>query len=139
MRYLFWALIALVGYSFVPPLMRLATREIPSSVAAFGASGILTLSALSIALVTREPVVENLTGSHGRYVVLAGVFLAISILSFFHSLSLGPVSVIVPIFGLFLVTSSLVGVFFLDESFSGRQLLGIGLAIASIVVLSTGQ
>jgi len=136
MRYLAWTFVALVCYSFVPPLMRIATREVPSSVATFGAASILALTALSIALDTRKPIVEHFTGSHGQYVLLAGIFLAISILAFFHSLSLGPVSIIVPIFGLFLVTSSAIGVYFLDEPVSFRQVVGIALAVAAIVVIS---
>ena len=137
MGYLIWAIIALVGYSFVPPLMRLATREIPYSVATFGAASTLALTALSLSLLTQEPITDQLTGSHGQYVLFAGIFLAISILSFFRALSDGPVSIVVPIFGLFLVISSGIGILFLDEQFSLRQLFGIGLAIAAIVVIST--
>ena len=137
MSYLIWVIVALVGYSFVPPLMRVATREIPYSVATFGSASVLAATALSISLFTQEPIADQLTGSHGKYVLFAGIFLAVSILSFFRALSDGPVSIVVPIFGLFLVVSSGIGVLFLDEEFSLRQLLGIGLALAAIVVIST--
>jgi len=137
MRYILWAIVALVGYSFVPPLIQLSTEEMHFSVATFGATGILALTAGSVALISGQPVGNNLTGPHGKYVILAGFFLAVSILAFFYSLSLGRVSVVVPIFGLFLVFSSLFGVYFFKEPLVPRQLLGIGFAILSIILIAT--
>lgn len=136
MRYLVLAIVALIGYTFVPPLMNLATREIPSDVATFGVASMLAVTALSLSVLSREPVLEPLTSRSGVYVLLAGGFLTISILAFFRALSLGPVSVVVPIFGLFLVTSSLIGVFWLGEELSVHRLIGISLAILAIVFLS---
>jgi transporter family protein len=136
MRYLIWTLVALVGYTFVPPLMNIATREVPTTVATFVAASLLAGTALSFALVGQEPIVGSLTGSHGRYVFIAGVFLAVSVLSFFQALSIGPVSIVVPIFGLFLVTSSAIGVVILDEPMTLQRGLGILLAMLAIVLLS---
>jgi transporter family protein len=136
MRYLIWALVALLGYTFVPPLMNLATREVPSTVATFAAASMLAGTALFFALVGREPIIGSLTSSHGWYVLAAGVFLAISVLSFFQALSVGPVSVVAPIFGLFLVTSSVIGVVMLDEPMTLQRGLGILLAMLAIVLLS---
>lgn len=136
MRYLVLAIIALVGYTFVPPLMNLATREIPSDVATFGVASMLAATALSLSVISREPVLDQLSSRSGVYVFLAGGFLTISILAFFRALSQGPVSVVVPIFGLFLVTSSLGGVIWLGEDFSLHRVVGICLSILVIVFLS---
>jgi transporter family protein len=136
MRYLIWTLVALVGYTFVPPLMNIATREIPTTVVTFATASLLAGTALSLSLVGREPIVGPLTSSHGWYVLAAGVFLTISVLSFFQALSIGPVSIVTPIFGLFLVTSSVIGVVLLDEPMTLQRALGILLAMLAIVLLS---
>lgn len=136
MRYLVFAIVALVGYTFVPPLMNVATREIPSDVATFGVASMLAVTAFSLSVIAREPIVDHLWSRSGVYVLLAGGFLTISILAFFRGLAQGPVSVVVPIFGLFLVTSSLIGVFWLGEELTMYRVIGIGLAILAIVFLS---
>jgi transporter family protein len=46
------------------------------------------------------------------------------------------VSIVVPIFGLFLVTSSLVGVVALDESLTTRKAAGIGFAMLAVYLTS---
>ncbi|WP_255152262.1 hypothetical protein [Halorarius halobius] len=56
-------------------------------------------------------------------------------LAFFHALSLGPVSIVAPVFGLFLVTSSLFGVFLLDEVLALHRGFGITLAMLAIALL----
>jgi transporter family protein len=135
-RYLAWAVLALVGYTFVPPLMNIATREIPSDVATFGVASMLALSALALSLVAREPVLDSLTSRAGLYVLAAGVCITVSILAFFRALSLGPVSVVAPVFGLFLVTSSLLGVLLLGEELTLNRGVGISLAMLAILFLS---
>lgn len=135
-NYTVWAVVALVGYTFVPPLMNLATQEIPSDVATFGAAAMLATTALGLSVLAREPVVDHLTGPSAVYVFGAGLCITVSILAFFRALSLGPVSVVVPIFGLFLVTSSLVGVALLGESLTLNRAVGICLAMLAIVFIS---
>lgn len=136
MRYLGLAIVALVGYTFVPPLMNVATQEISSDVATFGVASMLAVTALGLSVASSDPVLEQLSSRSGVYVLLAGGFLTISILAFFRALSMGPVSVVVPIFGLFLVTSSLVGVVWLGENLTVYRTVGIGLAILAIAFLS---
>lgn len=136
MNYLVLAIVALIGYTFVPPLMSLATQDVPSDVATFGVASMLAVTSLALSLVSREPVLQHLTSPSGTYVVLAGGFLTVSILAFFRALSAGPVSVVVPVFGLFLVTSSLVGVLILGEDLTLPKIAGSSLALLAIIVLS---
>jgi len=68
----------------------------------------------------------------------AGACLAVGILAYYRALSLGPVSVVAPVFGLFLVVSSLVGIAVLNESLTLRKVLGIALA-AVAVWLTAGE
>jgi transporter family protein len=66
----------------------------------------------------------------------AGVLLAIAIVAYYRALELGPVSVVAPIFGTFLVLSAIVGIVFLDEPFTIRKGLGIVLAGVAIWLVS---
>jgi transporter family protein len=46
------------------------------------------------------------------------------------------VSIVAPIFGLFLVTSSVIGGLFLRESLSTNRIAGLMLAIVAIILIS---
>lgn len=138
MNYLIWALVALAGYSVFTPLVKVAIRDTPSDVVALVANGILALSALGVVLYRDEQVVSHLTGESAPYIFAAGVFLSVGILAYYRALSAGPVSVVVPIFGMFLVVSSLLGVVFLGESFSLRKGAGIALAAVAVYLTVTG-
>ncbi|MFB6302292.1 MAG: EamA family transporter [Haloferacaceae archaeon] len=139
MRYLPWALLALAAYSAVPPLMSAATTgdpRIPSTVAALVSNAILVAgSAVVVGYVGHD-----LGGyvSHPKLplVVAAGLFLTVGILSYYRALALGPVSAVTPIFGLFLVVSSVVGVILLDESLTARKVVGIALAVVAVYLVT---
>jgi transporter family protein len=141
MRYLPWALLALAAYSAVAPLMSAATTgasRIPSPVAALASNAILVAgSALVVAYVGYD-LDEYLTLSHPKLplVVAAGLFLTVGILAYYRALSLGPVSVVTPVFGLFLVVSSAVGIVALDEPLTARKVVGIALAIVAVYLVS---
>ncbi|MDS0282415.1 EamA family transporter [Haloarcula onubensis] len=136
MRYLVWALIALLGYTLVPPLVKLATVEIPSDVVVFISNGILVVAAVSIILVSDVSVTPYLTHERSIYAYGAGIALTVGIISYYRALAAGPVSVVVPIFGMFIATSSVLGIALLDEPLTGRKVAGIGLAVAAIYLTS---
>ena len=138
MRYLVWSLIALGSYSFVSPLVSYATEEVPSQVAVTITNSILVLMALGVILYTRTPAMRYLTHPRAPYLYLAGLFLGVGIISFYRALSLGPVSGVVPIYGMFIVTSSFIGFLFLNESLTLQKGVGIGFGIIAIYLLSTG-
>jgi transporter family protein len=131
--YVVYAVVALLAYSFVAPLVSIGTDgEIPSDVALVVSNGILVTVGVAVVLANGVPVGGYLTHPDARYLYAAGVFLSIGILAYYRALGAGPVSVVVPIFGLFIVTSSVVGVVFLDEAFTTRKALGIVLAVVAI-------
>jgi transporter family protein len=132
MRYIGWAILALVSYSAVPPLIRYATQEIPSDVAVVVTNGMLTVGALGLVLATNKPLVPALTHNRAPEMYLGGIALAVGIVAFYRALSLGPVSVVVPIFGLFIATSSIVGFLVLEEPLTVRKVLGITLALVAV-------
>ena len=136
MNYVVYAVVALVAYSIVPPLISLATEEIPSNTAALISNGVLVVVALAAVLYAGEWDTSHLTGRHALYVYVAGVALAVGILAYYRALELGPVSVVVPIFGMFIVGSAAVGVAFLDESLTARKVVGVALAVVAVYLVS---
>jgi len=140
MGYFQWALVALLAYSAVAPLVGFATTgdpKVPSFVAALITNGILIVATISVVLYERQSVTAYLGNPKTPYLYLAGLFLAVGILAYYRALSLGPVSTVVPIFGTFLVVSSAVGIFFLNESLTARKTAGIGCAMLGIYLVST--
>jgi transporter family protein len=132
MQYLWYALLALVAYSLVAPLTKLATRELPADTVALVTNGMLALAALGLVVATEKPLASALTHDHAPYMYAAGVCLAVGIVAYYRALAAGPVSVVVPVFGLFLVASSLVGVVFLDEAVTLRKGAGVLLAVVAV-------
>lgn len=140
MGYLQWALVALLAYSAVAPLVGFATTgdpKIPSFVAALITNGLLLVATIGVVLYEGNSVTAYLGHPKAPYLYLAGVFLAVGILAYYRALSLGPVSDVVPIFGTFLVVSSVVGILFLNESLTARKVAGIACAMLGIYLVST--
>lgn len=138
MNYLVWTLIALVGYSIFIPLASLATNDVPSSMVALIANTMLALSALTVVLYRDEPVSSQLAGANFFYILGAGAFLTVGILAYYRALSTGPVSVVTPIYGMFLVGSSILSILFLNESLSLQKSAGIVLAVVAVYLTATG-
>lgn len=140
MRYLPWSVLALVTYSAVAPLMRVATTgqtRIPSDVAALVSNAILVVGTVVVVYASGDRVAPYLGHEKIAYVVAAGAFLTIGIIAYYRALSLGPVSTVTPIFGMFLVGSSVVGFVLLDEPFTARKGLGIVLAVAAVYLVTS--
>jgi transporter family protein len=128
MNYLLFAVIALLSYSLVPPLSKLASEDMPIMVVAFIANAMIAIANLGVILYMEDNLMATVSSSGMVYAVGAGVFLSVGILSYFYSLSTGPVSIVTPIFGMFLVASSLVGIVALGEAATARKLAGLALA-----------
>lgn len=138
MNYLVWALVALVGYSIFTPLASLATNDVPSSVVALVANSMLALSALAVVLYRDEEIVRHVASPNGLYMVGAGAFLTVGILAYYCALSMGPVSIVTPVYGMFLVGSSVLGMAFLGESVTLQKIAGIALAAVAVYLTATG-
>lgn len=136
MNYILWAIVAFVAYSVVPPLVRVATADIPSTVAAFLSNVVLVIVILGVILVRNEEVVPYLDTQAAGYLYLAGLALGVGILAYYRALELGPVSVVVPIFAMFIVGGSVLGFVFLEEDLTLRKGLGIVFGVLAIWLIS---
>lgn len=138
MNYIVFAVIALATYSFVAPLSKLASQDIPIMVVALGSNVVITAANLAVVLYLDKGLVSSLSSPKVVYVIGAGVFLTVGVLTYFYALSIGPVSVVAPIFGMFLVGSAVIGMVALGEAVTVRKVAGLGLA-ALAVYLTAGN
>lgn len=134
--YLTWSVVALVAYTLVAPLVSYTTREIPTNVVAFVTNAMLATTALVLLVTSDTEVLTYATHPRSPYLLAAGICLSVGILAYYQSLATGPISVVVPVFGMFVVTSSLLGFVFFDESVTARKVLGILLAAIAIYLVA---
>jgi transporter family protein len=64
------------------------------------------------------------------------VALVIAVVFYFLALSEGPASVVVPIYGMFIVGGAVLGLIFLHEPFTLRKAFGILLAAISVYLIA---
>ena len=138
MNYVLWALLGMASYTMVAPLMKVALGDVPSDVAVLLSNLILVGVAGALVAVSDTDVAEVVGHPKAVYVYSAGLFLAVGIIAYYRALALGPVSVVVPIFAMFIVTSSAAGVLLLDETLTVRRGAGILLGIVAVYLTATG-
>ena len=137
MPYLVWALVAMLAYSLVAPFVRRTiSGGLPEFMTLAITTTILGVGAFAVMLCTGTFQPSQLGTRKAIDAYWAGLFLTIGIVAYYRALALGPVSVVVPIFGLFLVVSPLVGVFLLGEAISARQVTGIVLAAVAAYLVA---
>lgn len=137
--YILWAVLAMVSYSFVFLFAKLAMGD--GSVSPFT---VMTIAVLVVAVVsvvvtvaTGQWAIESYTDRHAQFTYAAGIALTLAVVGYFKALSTGPASVVVPIYGMFIVGGSILGIIVLNEPVSMQKILGIGLAAVSVVLIAT--
>lgn len=139
MEYLLWVLVALVAYAVVAPLTSAATQDAPAAVVLFLSTAVFLLLTLVVLVLTDTADPAYAVSPAAGYIYVAGLFLGIGILAYFTALELGPVSVVVPIYGMFIVGSSVIGIVFLDETLSATRIAGIVCAALAIYLSAGGE
>jgi len=142
MNYIAWAFLGMIGYSLVTLLVKLATRSgrFSSFLVLAIATIIVSASALSITMLrgdTRALVGRDFASPSALWAYATGIALTVAVVSLFRALSLGPASVVAPIYGMFIVGGAILGMVFLHEAPNLRKLLGIALAIVSVFLIAT--
>ena len=139
--YLLWAVVGMIGYSFTALLVKLATASGRFSgffVPMISAS-MVVISSAAISLVRGEMKAfswNNLATTDGAFLLGTGIALVVAVVSYFHALSIGPASIVVPVFGMFILGGAVLGLLFLHEPLTLRKGIGILLAIASIYLIA---
>jgi bacterial/archaeal transporter family protein len=142
MNYIGLAILGMIGYSLVTLFVKLATRsgQFSSFLVLAIATVIVTVSAVSVAALRgdfRGLEARDFGSANAFWAYATGVALTVAVVSLFRALSLGPASVVVPIYGMFIVGGAVLGMLFLNEPPNVRKLLGIGLAAVSVIVIAT--
>lgn len=136
--HIFWALLGMVGYSATTLLVKLATRaELPSTVVVAIATSVVTATCWLVVVARGQMAVliHSLGTSGGLWSLAAGVAMAIAVTSLFRALQLGPATVVVPVYGMFILGGFVLGVVFLGETITLSKLLGVGACVAGIYLI----
>jgi transporter family protein len=141
MNHITWALIGMVGYSFTTLLVKFATRSGQfSSFLVLAIACIITLTSTVCITLIRGDLqhlsAKDFLSPSAWFAYATGIALTVAVMSLFRALSLGPASIVVPIYGMFIVGGAILGVLFLHEPLTTRKLVGIGLAAISIFLLA---
>ncbi len=137
MSYVWWAIIAMVGYGVTAVLLKSGLRTIPPEVALVITNSILVAVGVGLVVLKGESVAPHLNLARPTLLVLmAGLTLSVSISSFYMALSRGPASAVVPIFAMNFAVASVLATVFLDEGIKLTRVAGIVLAAGAIVLLA---
>ena len=139
MDYLLWVIVALVAYGLMAPLTSVVTSDVPPAVALFLSTTIFLCLTAVVLVVTGTGTLSDVTSPSAQIVYIAGLFLSAGILAYYQALERGPVSVVVPIYGLFIVGSSIIGIAFLGEELTATRAAGIVVAAAAIYLAAGGE
>jgi len=132
MNYVAYAVVALITYGFVAPVVSYAMEDIPSEVAVVITNSILVVMALAVAVTQDHSITEYLGHERFPYLILGGILLGIGIMAYYKALELGPVSVVVPVYGMFIALSSIMGFLVFEEVLTARKALGILFGLVAI-------
>ncbi|ELZ25525.1 EamA family transporter [Natrinema limicola] len=135
-RYLSLSLFACLSYSLVAPLLSIAMLELPSTLAVFLSNSVMFLTVGLVIRARGLSVGPYLRHPRTPYILAMGVLLTIGLLTYYRALALGPVSIVVPIYGLFIVVSSLVGILAFEETVTPRKIAAIALSVLAIALMS---
>jgi bacterial/archaeal transporter family protein len=142
MHYVAWAVLGMVGYSTVTLMVKLATRT--GDLNAFAVLAIAT-TMVAVAAVLNAWLGGSFVGKTGAdflkpgalYAYAAGTALTVAVGSLFKGLSLGPASIVVPVYGMFIVGGAVLGVLVLGEPMTMKRALGMLLAVAGVLLVAT--
>lgn len=142
MNHVGWALLGMAGYSLVTLLVKLATRA--GDLKAFAvlaiATSMVACSATAYAVLGgffagKEP--ADFLRPSALYAYAAGIALTIAVASLFKGLSLGPASVVVPIYGMFILGGALLGILVLGEPVTVKRIAGLALCVGGVYLVAS--
>ncbi|MFT3705260.1 MAG: EamA family transporter [Agriterribacter sp.] len=140
-NYVSWALLGMLGYSATTLFMKLANKDgrFSSFVILAVAVSIVFISVVTITYLKgdyKSITAQNIKSKAFAWSIATGIVLATAVISLFKALSLGPASVVVPVYGMFVVGGALLGMIFLHEPVSLTKVLGILLAVGGIFLIT---
>jgi len=135
MNYVTLALITMVGLGIHYFLAKLISPHISSPVIALLGGAIFFPLVFAYIYFTKTPIMPEQKVYIG-YAILIGIPMAIAILTLYLAIAKGPVSVVMPIYGLNAMVTALLGIVILHEPVTIPKIAGLVLAVVAIVLLS---
>ena len=135
MNYVTLALITMVGLGIHYFLAKLISPHIPSPVIALLGGAIFFPLVFAYIYFTKTPIMPEQKVYIG-YAILIGIPMAIAILTLYLAIAKGPVSVVMPIYGLNAMVTVILGIIVLHEPVTIPKVAGLVLAVVAIVLLS---
>ena len=127
----------MVGYGAMAAVLKGSLRSIPPEAAVVINNFILVGAALIFAIYRGVNILEHLSFNQPTLLLLlSGLLLSVSIISFYIALSRGPASIVVPMFGMNIAIVSILGFLVLGETVNTARVLGIAMAGGSIFLLT---
>lgn len=93
--------------------------------------------AIAVAYVLAQGHAPDLSTSGVGYALVAGVFSGVAAICYYVALQHGTAAVATTVTALYFVVAAIIGVVFLGESISTRDVAAIALAVGAIVLFST--
>lgn len=135
MSYLPLILISMVSLGVYYFLVKIITVHVASTVILFLGNIVVSVVAFTYLHITRTPIIPK----RRIYLVhsfLVSVPLVIALLTIYIAIARGPVSVVMPVYGLNALVTALLGMVVLREKISRQRVLGLIFAVSAIVLLS---
>jgi len=135
MSYLPLTLISMVFLGVYYFLVKIISVHVASTVILFVSITVFSVVAFTYLYITRTPIIPK----RRIYLVhsfLVSVPLVIALLTIYIAIAQGPVSVVMPVYGLNALVTAFLGMVVLREKISRQRVLGLIFAVSAIVLLS---
>jgi bacterial/archaeal transporter family protein len=134
----------MVGYFFTTLFVKLAERSAAVSNYMMLAVSTTIVSIFAIAIVAirggeLKPLIFDLERGTLAWAIAGGIALTVAVSSLFHALSLGPANVVVPIYAMFIIGGSLLGVLILGDPMTWNKIVGLAAAALGVVLAEVGS
>ena len=138
--WILFALLAAMSAAVVTVLTKAGLKDVDSSLAfAIQAVLIITISWSVVLVQGNTGEVKGIDMRTWVYLVVAGVFTALSSLFTFRALKLGEASAVNPLERLSMVFAIVLAAFFLKEKITWQIIIGAGLMVAGAVVIAMAK
>lgn len=135
MSYLPLALITMVGLGIHYFLAKLISPHISSPAIALLGAVVYFPIVLGYVYFTKTPIMPE-QKIYVLYAILIAIPMAIAVLSLYLAIARGPISVVMPIYGLNAMVTAVLGIVVLHEPVTIPKVVGLVLAVVAIVLLS---
>lgn len=138
--WILFALLAAVSAAVVTVLSKAGLKDVDSSVAfAIQAVLIIIISWGVVVVQGNTGQLKTIDGRAWVYLLVAGVFTALSSLFTFRALKLGDASVVNPLERLSMVFAIVLAAWFLKEKITWQIIVGAGLMVAGAIIIAISK